>query len=567
MSSGQSRRRQAGFIISLEFLLFTTILVIGSLAGVIAVRNAIFTAAAKNVSRKLIKDSTAPTFLVVGKTVNYNLCEQPQIRCPDPRGTFMDPDDDLFALIGVIPRRFTSRDRIYFDGINCTGDAYIASPGDDDLPTGGLNALQGRSYGVGPPDSWPCTFDATATSCTDGGLLYTNDAAAGATPVLSVWTSMDPDCFQFSGSDPLITTPVVETLARYPFTAGSAASDPPTDPNSTAGSVTATQSAPDGGAIIGAGTSGTCSAGCGANVACICFDDPTPATSPEVDPGTHLEFTVSCAAGTMLDPTNMRIRRAVQGVGDCGQVELHASRDGFTGEDITVDNTDVDATAFATYVVGLGALADAPTWSFRLQPGDRSTTVGSGCTASPSALAAQVRVTLVVLRGLCVLDNMDQCRNVSAIAADTLSLQTTTEVLDANGDNVLTHRNGDPLVPPFSIMPPSAWPDPVFTVPMPEGAPIQALDPTGAGAPGDPLDLDGDGVDDAVVATPDPNQDDLSSTPVDTPAAGPEDDPPPPQPPMAPFVGGRGRAPEHVDTPAPGTEADPPPPTVPPPPP
>jgi hypothetical protein len=209
----RTRGRSTGFIITLELILIFTILVIGSLVGVIAVRNALFQLyTAKAQFDVVIGDSSDPQVLV--KPVNYDLCEAPQILCKDPG--FVDdgggapfdpgaPSQGLFALVGIRPERFVSRDRVYFTDANCTGGAYVAFPGDSTLPVGYFNALQGVSYAVGPPENWPCTFGGT---CVGVGLLYRNaeDTPPGApVDINSVWTSLNPDCYLHSGgTDPVV---------------------------------------------------------------------------------------------------------------------------------------------------------------------------------------------------------------------------------------------------------------------------------------------------------------------------------------------------------------------------
>jgi hypothetical protein len=199
------RRRQhaAGFIITLELILIFTILVIGTLVGVIAVRNALFKLAqAKAQFEVVIGDSSDPQLLV--QPVNYDLCEAPQI-------LVKDPEFGLFALVGVRPERFVSRDRVYFTSDDCTlgggATAYVATPNDSSLPVGYLNALQGETYAVGPPADWEtpgCVFG--AGGC-DVGQLYraTATAATGGTTINSVWTSLNPDCYLHSGgTDPVV---------------------------------------------------------------------------------------------------------------------------------------------------------------------------------------------------------------------------------------------------------------------------------------------------------------------------------------------------------------------------
>ncbi len=204
MSSRQRWDRQSGFVISLELILILTVLVIGTLVGVIAVRNALFELREnKLASTVIVKDSSDPVFYF--KPVSYDLCEAPQILCRDPGYTLpaptLGPAEGLFALVAIRPDRFATRDRIYYTTTDCTGAAYIAAPGDSSLPIGYLNALQvdangdAVSYGVGQDDA-----------TTPAGVLYrstTMDAAA-LTTIASVWTSLDPDCLLFTGADPVI---------------------------------------------------------------------------------------------------------------------------------------------------------------------------------------------------------------------------------------------------------------------------------------------------------------------------------------------------------------------------
>jgi hypothetical protein len=193
------RGHSTGFIITLELILIFTILAIGSLVGVIAVRNALFQFyTAKAQFDVVIGDSNDPQVLV--KPVNYDLCEAPQILCKDP-------ELGLFALVGIRPERFVSRDRVYFTAAGCTGTPYVATPGDASLPVGYLNALQGVSYAVGPPADFPaCTL---GVNCTSVGNLYRNISLTppddNTVSIASVWTSLNPDCYLFSNTTDPVT--------------------------------------------------------------------------------------------------------------------------------------------------------------------------------------------------------------------------------------------------------------------------------------------------------------------------------------------------------------------------
>lgn len=180
-------RNQRGFVITLELILILTILVFGTLVGVIAVRNGLLSLLENKIASTLfVKDGATPPLLI--KPISFDLCEAPQFLCPDP-------DNGLFALLGIRPNRFVSRDRVYFTTTDCTGTAYLATPGDSTLPVGYLNALQGVSYAAGPPDGG-----------SPAGRLYRSTATpAGAVTIQSVWTSLNPDCYLLSnGNDPVV---------------------------------------------------------------------------------------------------------------------------------------------------------------------------------------------------------------------------------------------------------------------------------------------------------------------------------------------------------------------------
>lgn len=193
-------RHAGGFILSLTLLLVVTVVIIGSIVGLTALRDGLLERAGIN----LIKDSSDP-LRFLGKPVDYDLCEAPQILCRDlgfsiPAGMpEPGPTAGLFALVGVRPDRFVSRDRIYYSGPDCTENPFIAPPAippfsPPDLPVGYLNALESVSYGVGAPSNWPCDLSSPG-DCADGGLLYrAGDLIAADRDILSVWTSLAPDC-------------------------------------------------------------------------------------------------------------------------------------------------------------------------------------------------------------------------------------------------------------------------------------------------------------------------------------------------------------------------------------
>lgn len=201
---------------SLELLLVLTILVVGALVGVIALRNGLFRLASSRAAATVfVKDSTAPSPFQF-RPVSYDLCEAPQVLC-------LDPANQLSALLGMRPNRFVSRDRVYYTGPGCTGTPYVAVPGDSTLPVGYFNALQGVTYAVGAPLAWGTPGCLTEA---DLGLTPTCEVrlfrSSGApTPVLALsrFVSLNPDCAL--GVPPILPAPladVCETIAPAALT-------------------------------------------------------------------------------------------------------------------------------------------------------------------------------------------------------------------------------------------------------------------------------------------------------------------------------------------------------------
>lgn len=199
-SNGKSRvggwiRRQAGFVITVEFVLFTTILCIGLLVGISAIRDAMFIRYVKKQSEELwVFDSDG---VVLGKAFDMDEHEAPRIPYIDRSlpPALPDPGHRNFrAMIGVRDDRFTGRQRIFYQGANCTGTPCITTPSaenvdsigidglDDTGSVGYIYALQGTptygiGAGVGPAPRLP-------------GFLYRESAqSCDALLVESAWTS------------------------------------------------------------------------------------------------------------------------------------------------------------------------------------------------------------------------------------------------------------------------------------------------------------------------------------------------------------------------------------------
>lgn len=163
MSRPQSPHRQGGFVITVELLLITTILVIGSIVGLIAIRDALVKRIAQQRSADVVVIDTNNT--VLGKALGFDEHEAPLIAYIDRSVPPLAPDPahrNYRALIGVRDDRFTSREPVYYSGANCSGSPCIKLSSDEDSDSSGvervsgsgavsyLNALQGGpNYAIG----------------------------------------------------------------------------------------------------------------------------------------------------------------------------------------------------------------------------------------------------------------------------------------------------------------------------------------------------------------------------------------------------------------------------------
>lgn len=148
-------QRQQGFVVTLEILLLVTVLVLGSLAGIVAIRDALIKHYVSKQSQKtLVVDDEGR---VLGEAVDYDEHDAPRL-------FYIDRTRDLNyrVLIGVRDDRFTSREPIYYQGSSCMGDPCIKTTSDEGTDNSGadrvsgsgavsyFNALQGQpNYAVG----------------------------------------------------------------------------------------------------------------------------------------------------------------------------------------------------------------------------------------------------------------------------------------------------------------------------------------------------------------------------------------------------------------------------------
>lgn len=159
---GRASRKQGGFIITIELMLIITILIIGSLAGIVAVRDALFKHYVNRQAQTvLVSDANG---VVLGTPVDFDEHEAPRIFYIDRS---LIPARR--ALIGIRDDRFTGREPLYYQGASCRGEPCIKRPSDelvDSRSTDGivgtgavgyLYGLQGTpTYAIGrSPDGLP----------------------------------------------------------------------------------------------------------------------------------------------------------------------------------------------------------------------------------------------------------------------------------------------------------------------------------------------------------------------------------------------------------------------------
>tara|TARA_R100001377_G_scaffold82177_2_gene62301 strand:- start:5357 stop:6169 length:813 start_codon:yes stop_codon:yes gene_type:complete len=192
------KRKQTGFILSLEAVLLFTVLGIGLLLGLSALRNALFKYYVSQQDERFIAaDSSVPAILI-GKVIGFDKYNAPQVVFVDYHNSSTNPLPGGFnyrTIIGVRDDRFTSGQVLFYSANSCqAGPVCIASPGSEIANTlvgnrttltgtiSYLNAMQGSdspSYAVGRNLSASSTQD----------LLYRSTTAACTVTIQSMWVS------------------------------------------------------------------------------------------------------------------------------------------------------------------------------------------------------------------------------------------------------------------------------------------------------------------------------------------------------------------------------------------
>lgn len=149
------RQYQQGFVLTIELILIITILVIGTFGGIVMVRDALFKRHMAKVDTQVTVVDSANTPL--GIAVGFDEHQAPLIFYFD-----REAEQAYRTLIGIRDDRFTSREAVYYNSPNCSGDPCIKGLSDEfsdargigQLPYTGnvsyLNALQGGpNYAIG----------------------------------------------------------------------------------------------------------------------------------------------------------------------------------------------------------------------------------------------------------------------------------------------------------------------------------------------------------------------------------------------------------------------------------
>ncbi|MEL0656697.1 hypothetical protein V6257_16865 [Pseudoalteromonas issachenkonii] len=146
---------QQGYILTIELILIITILIIGSIGGVVLVRDALIKRHQTKVDNQItvVDANNKP----LGIAVSFDEHQAPLIFYTD-RGA----NNTYRSLIGIRDDRFTSREAVYYDAPNCQGNPCLKGLSDEATDSKGvsklnntgnvsyINALQqGPNYAIG----------------------------------------------------------------------------------------------------------------------------------------------------------------------------------------------------------------------------------------------------------------------------------------------------------------------------------------------------------------------------------------------------------------------------------
>lgn len=137
----RSTEGQAGFVITLELILIFTILGLGVMVGIVAIRNALFKLFLNKKSAEIyVVDSDPAGQKVLGKAFDLDEHEAPRLQFVDKDVTFPQANGvtvNRRVIVGVRDDRFTTRHRIFYENSLDCGATDLGG-----LPCGGNNVCQ-----------------------------------------------------------------------------------------------------------------------------------------------------------------------------------------------------------------------------------------------------------------------------------------------------------------------------------------------------------------------------------------------------------------------------------------
>jgi hypothetical protein len=194
-SARRSRAHETGFVITLEFLLVTAIVVLPLLIGGVLLGRKLFTLylnqrefAERPDSRAVVWDSSA-TPKVIGPAVGFDAFEAPLV-------IFRDDASKSGVVLGVRGTRMTSVGQVFYSDDACTSSprirAWSAAASTGDHTTAPVDSPQ--AY---PPIGFLYQGQAHGYAMGNGNVLYASDESGGmdltstAGSPLYVWISQD----------------------------------------------------------------------------------------------------------------------------------------------------------------------------------------------------------------------------------------------------------------------------------------------------------------------------------------------------------------------------------------
>lgn len=157
----KTKQTQAGFVMSTEAILLLTLMGIGLLVGIVAMRDALFKWTLAQQDAKFVAADSGNPPRLIGEVIGFDQHETPLIPFIDydPLGTGVN----FRALVGVRDDRFTSRQPVFYSDNACSNNPCLAIAGSETAntfvanilgETGSISylyALQGGgpTYGVG----------------------------------------------------------------------------------------------------------------------------------------------------------------------------------------------------------------------------------------------------------------------------------------------------------------------------------------------------------------------------------------------------------------------------------